>query len=154
MAHHGRAAAVLHVVADGVAAARIADEHDLGRARGFQHLLDLGAQERGRVGGGTAPRLGHGVVVAGQGIRLVERKQPLARPAVRFEAPDRGLPQRRRVAVAVHEDDGRTLGGRGRGGGAAGQPGDGGASGKGKGKQGAAGRHVCLSPGRGLGPRK
>src|SRR5207344_3519963 len=48
--------------------------------------------------------------------RLVEGEQAVARPAVRFEAPDRGLPQRGRVAVAMDEHDRRALAEGARGG--------------------------------------
>ena len=141
MAHLRGAAAVLHVVADRVAAARIADEDDLGRTRLAQDGIDPPGQEGHRLGGRAAAGLGDGVFVARQGHGLVEGEQPLARPAVGFEAPHGGLPQRGGVAVAVHEDDGRVRRGRhGRAGGEGEQRGR-------AEQQGAALGHVSESPG-------
>ena len=59
-------------------------------------LVDLGLQEghvfRARRAAGLRLR----VVVARERVGHVDRMQPVARPAVGFEAPDRGLPDRRR----------------------------------------------------------
>jgi hypothetical protein len=65
------------------------------------------------LGGGRMRRLGQIIELAGKRIAKLDRVQQLARIAVRFEAPDRGDPQSRRVAIAVHEDDRQGfLGGR------------------------------------------
>jgi hypothetical protein len=41
----------------------------------------------------------------GRGVAQIDRVEPVAWIAVRFEAPDRGDPQAGGVAIAVHEDD-------------------------------------------------
>ena len=100
------ATAMGDVVADGVAATRVAHQHDLARAGAGQHLVDLGAQVVAVLGCRRATRLFARVVVARGGQRHVDGVQPLARPAVGLEAPRRRQPHPGVVAVAVHEDDG------------------------------------------------
>ncbi len=109
--HHGRdqrpAAAVGDVVADRIAAARVADQHDLAGARGRQRL----AHRRGEPGHRLRCRRSAGllaaVVVAGERVGDLDRAHPVARPAVRFEAPERRRPEGGGVAVAGHEHDRR-----------------------------------------------
>jgi hypothetical protein len=87
MRHGFNAAAVLDVGADGVATARIADQHDLLCAGGLEHSRHLGSQRAHLVFGRAAVWLWLGVVVARGRVGHVDRHQAITRPAVALEAP-------------------------------------------------------------------
>src|SRR5439155_4092220 len=106
--------AVLEGVADGVTAARAADQHDPARAGAPQDRVDRVDELGALVVGPRAAGLRDGVVVARGGVGEVEGEEPLARPAVRREAPGGGEPERGGVAVAVDEEDRREVAARGR----------------------------------------
>ena len=114
-AQHGMAhvssAAVLDIKADRIAAARIANQGDARGARACFQFLDGVCEFTALVLGRGAIFLLDLVVGPRQGIGEVDRKHPLARHAVRFHPPHRGDPQRRMVAIAVHEQDRRDLAG-------------------------------------------
>src|SRR5690606_38989055 len=73
-----------------------------------ENAIDLLRQMTQLLFSGRAAGLRLRVVVARFRVREIDRVQPIARPAVRFEAPERRRPDRRVVAVAVHEDDRRS----------------------------------------------
>ena len=105
--HISRAAAVLQVVPDRIAAARAADEHDLVPAGELPDLFDLGGEFLHLLGRGRAQRLRLGIRVARQRIRKVDRIEEPAVVAIRLEPPERRDPQCRGIAIAVHENDRR-----------------------------------------------
>ena len=120
-AQHGVAdiaAAAFDIAANGIAAARIADEsHARGAGFAFQ-LLDRLAKLATLIFGGGFVRLRPGIVAARQRIGEIDREHAVARNAVGFHPPQCRDPQRRLVAIAVHEQNRRNLdraGGRGRG---------------------------------------
>ncbi|MGY4317279.1 hypothetical protein ACVWW1_006606 [Bradyrhizobium sp. JR3.5] len=105
------AATIFDVVADRIAAARISDQRD---TRGAALLLQL----PDRLGELAALILGRGavglldlVVRARQGIGEIDRGHALARHAVGFHPPERRQPERRVIAIAMHEQDRRDVAG-------------------------------------------
>ena len=142
MAHGFVATSVLHIVAHRVSAARVGHQHHLRGARSFQDLVHFGFEKGHVFGGGRAPRLGLAVVVARQGVGQIDGMQAVARPPVRFKAPQRGLPDGGGVAIAVHKHDGRLRVALRRGGACAQQE-----AGGERGEQGATGRHGGVSSG-------
>ena len=101
------AAAILDVAADRIAAARIADQSHARRAGAAFQFLDGLAEFAALVFGRGFVRLGLGIVGARQGIGEIDREHAVARNPVRFHPPQRGHPQRRVVAIAMHEQDRR-----------------------------------------------
>jgi hypothetical protein len=109
--------AILNVVADSVAAARTRDQRHARRSGALPHRVHGGRELAQLVGSRRAPGLRLGVIVARQRVREVERQQMVARKAIGFASPQIGDPQRRMIAVAVHEHQRhRGLAGRHRGG--------------------------------------
>ncbi len=107
VADRGGAATVLQVAADGVAAARRADQRHPGAAGRTANRVDGGGEGLHLVLGGRPEGLGPRILAAGAGILEVEGEELVALVAVGLEAPDVIDPQRAGIAVAVHEDDGR-----------------------------------------------
>jgi hypothetical protein len=117
-AQHGvadvSAAAVLDIIADRIAAARIADQRYPCRTRPALQFLDGVGELAALVFGRRAVGLLHLVIGPRQGIGKIDRKHPLARHAVGFHPPQRSDPQRRVIAIAMHEQDRRHFRGGGR----------------------------------------
>jgi hypothetical protein len=97
------AAAILDKPADRIAAARIADQGDTRRAGAAFQFLDGFPEFAALVFDRGFVRLGLGIVGARQGVGEIEREQAVARNPVRLHPPQRGEPQRRVVAIAMHE---------------------------------------------------
>jgi hypothetical protein len=70
---------------------------------GAAHFLDPGGERRALLRRRRAVRLRLGVVAAREWIGKIHGVQELRRVAIRLEAPQHGGPQRRAVAIAVHE---------------------------------------------------
>ena len=81
------AAAIPDVVADRIAAARIADEGDARRAGAALQFLDGLAEFAALVFGRGTVCLLYLVIAARQGIGEIDRQHPFTRHAVRFHAP-------------------------------------------------------------------
>ena len=81
------AAAILDVIADRIAAARITDEGDARRAGAALQFLDGLAELAALVFGRGTVWLFHLVIGARQGIGEIDRQHSLAWHAVRFHAP-------------------------------------------------------------------
>jgi hypothetical protein len=107
MADELRAAAVLEIVADGIAAARRADQRHLAPPRRLERLGDELGQGLHLVFGRRPEGLRLGIVAARVGIGKVDGEQLVALVAVGFETPEVVDPKRARIAVAVDEHDGR-----------------------------------------------
>ena len=107
VAHIFRAAAVLEVAADGIAAARRADQRHLAPARRLHDLRHEGGELLHLVLGRGAEGLGLGIVAPRVGIGEIDGEELVTLVAVGLETPDVVDPERARIAVAVHEHDRR-----------------------------------------------
>ena len=93
------------IAARRIAAARQRDDGDLARAGLRFHIVDESSELAQLVLGGGAVGLRLRIVVARLRVSEVDREQTIARIIIALEAPEDCLPDRRRVAVAMHEDD-------------------------------------------------
>src|SRR3546814_11108704 len=98
-----RAAAVLDVIADGIAAARRADQRHLRRAGAPHHLGDDLLELLALFLGRGAQALRCRIDAARQRIGEVDGEQPVAGKAVALPAPESGVPQRGGIAVAMQD---------------------------------------------------
>src|SRR5690242_13257896 len=103
------AATILDVIADRIAATRIADERNARRAGAALQFLDGLAELAALVFGRGPVCLLHLVIAARQGIGEIDRQHSFARYTVRFHAPQGRDPERGMIAIAVHEQDRRNL---------------------------------------------
>ena len=103
------AAAALDIEADRIAAARIADQRDPRRTGAPLQLLDGLSEFAALVLGRGAIGLRHLVVGARQRIGEIDREHFFAQHAVRLHPPHRGDPERRMVAIAMHEKNRRHI---------------------------------------------
>ena len=104
--------AVLDVAADRIAAARIADQCHARRAGPALQFPDRLAELAALVFGRGAIFLRHGIVGARQRIGEIDREHAVARNPVGFHPPQCRDPERRVVAIAMHEQDRRNFGRR------------------------------------------
>ena len=114
-AQHGvadvRSPAVLDMVANGIAAARIADQSHARRAGAALQFLDGVGEFAALILRRGFVRLRLGIVGSRQGIGEIDREHALARNAVGFHPPQRRDPQGRLLAMAVGEQDRRNFAG-------------------------------------------
>ena len=103
------AAAAPDIATDRIAAARIADQRDPRRTGAALQLLDGLSEFAALVLGRGTIGLLHLVVGARQRIGEIDREHPIARHAVGFHPPHRGDPERRMVAIAMHEKNRRHI---------------------------------------------
>ncbi len=104
------AAAILDIVADRIAAARIADQRDPRCTGAALQFLDRFAKLAALVFGRGTVGLFHLVVGARQRIGEIDGEHPVTRHAVRFHSPERRDPERRMVAIAMDEQNRRHFG--------------------------------------------
>src|SRR5260370_5944142 len=101
------AAAIVEVAADGIAAARRADQRHLAPARRLHDLRHEGSELLHLVIGRRPERLRLGIVAPRVGVGEIDGEDLIALVAVGLETPDVVDPERARIAVAVHEHDRR-----------------------------------------------